>query len=251
MLTQPIPKADLIEIFSSLQGEGVLVGCRQIFIRFPDCNLNCRYCDTQFSRTQQCQVETIPGTGQLEAWTNPLEFEKVLGLIKQWTDDLPAAHHSISITGGEPLLHVKILARWLPELRKILPIYLETNGTLPDQLDELIEDIDWISMDIKLHSQTGERTDWETQRKFLEISRETQCYAKLVVGETTTDLELQLAADLVNGVSSEIPIIIQPVTLDGKIGVSTGRLLGMQVLISELHPIVRVIPQTHRFMGVL
>jgi organic radical activating enzyme len=251
MPTQPTPKADLIEIFSSLQGEGILVGNRQIFIRFPDCNLNCRYCDTQFSRTQQCQVETIPGSGQLEIWDNPLGLDKVFNLIKAWNKDLPAAHHSISITGGEPLLHVKTLASWLPELRSILPIYLETNGTLPAQLDELIEDIDWVSMDIKLHSQTGERTDWETHRKFLEICRETQCYAKLVVGEATTDLELQLAADLVNGVSPEIPIIIQPVTVNGKIGVSTGRLLVMQSLVSELHPTIRVIPQTHRFMGIL
>ncbi len=251
MPMQPIPEADLIEIFSSLQGEGVLVGYRQVFLRFPGCNLNCRYCDTQFSPTPQCQVEKVPGTGQLEAWDNPLEFDRLLELIKMWNNDLPDAHHSISITGGEPLLHTKVLSAWLPELRKILPIYLETNGTLPDQLDELMEHIDWISMDIKLHSQTGERTDWEMQRKFLEIARETQCYTKLVVGETTTDLELQLAADLVNGVSGEIPIVLQPVTVDGAIGVSTRRLLGMQALISELHPLVRIIPQTHRFMGVL
>ena len=106
-------------------------------------------------------------------------------------------------------------------------------------------------MDIKLHSQTGERTGWDIQRRFLEIAQETQCYTKLVVGEETTELELQLAADLVNGVSVEIPIILQPVTIGGKIGVSTERLLEMQTLVAEFHPLVRVIPQTHRFMGVL
>ena len=251
MPTRPIPKADLIEIFSSLQGEGILVGHRQIFLRFPACNLNCRYCDTQFSPTQECQVEKVPGSGCLEGWDNPLEFSRVFELVKRWSDDLPGAHHSISITGGEPLLHAKTLADWLPELRKILPIYLETNGTLPDQLDELMENIDWVSMDIKLHSQTGERTDWEVHRRFLEIARETHCYTKLVVGETTTELELQLAADLVNGVSGEIPMVLQPVTVGGKIGLSTKRLLEMQALVSEIHPLVRTIPQTHRFMGVL
>lgn len=251
MPTQPTPKADLVEIFSSLQGEGVLVGFRQIFLRFPDCNLNCRYCDTAFARTRDCQVEEHPGTGKLQSWGNPLDFTKVFNLVKGWNGVLAGAHHSISITGGEPLLHAKTLSSWLPELRKILPIYLETNGTLPNQLDELIEDIDWISMDIKLHSQTGERSDWETHRKFLEIAQEVNCYTKLVVGEETTDLELQLAADLVNGVGTEIPIILQPVTLNGEIGISTGRLLEMQALVSEIHSTVRVIPQTHRFMGVL
>jgi len=78
-----------------------------------------------------------------------------------------------------------------------------------------------------------------------------KCYAKLVVGEETPDIELQLAAELVSGVSSAIPIILQPVTLAGEIGISTGRLLQMQAFVAEIHPEVRIIPQTHRFMGVL
>ena len=251
MLMPAIPKADLIEIFSSIQGEGLLVGCRQIFLRLPDCNLNCRYCDTDFKRTPSCQVEKNPGTGQMEEWTNPIALDRVLDLITDWEKQLHGAHHSISITGGEPLLHEQLLSAWLPELSEILPTYLETNGTLPDQLERLIDDLDWVAMDIKLHSQTGERSDWETHRRFLEIARKANCYVKLVVGEETPDLELQLAADLVNSVGKTIPIIIQPVTLKDRIAVSTGRLLQMQSIISELHHDVRVIPQTHRFMGVL
>lgn len=251
MPTPLIPKADLIEIFSSIQGEGVLVGCRQIFLRFPDCNLNCRYCDTDFLKSKTCQVERNPGSGKLKELKNPVDFVTVNNLITDWNSELPGAHHSISITGGEPLLHNQLLSSWLPELRKTLPIYLETNGTLPDQLESLIAHIDWVSMDIKLHSQTGLQTDWETHRRFLEIADQVKCYAKLVVGEETPDIELQLAAELVSGVSSAIPIILQPVTLAGEIGISTGRLLQMQALVAEIHPEVRIIPQTHRFMGVL
>lgn len=251
MPTQLIPKANLLEIFSSIQGEGVLVGCRQIFLRFPDCNLNCRYCDTDFLQSKTCQIENSPGTGNLDKVSNPLDFGTVERLISAWNSELPSAHHSISITGGEPLVHQQLLSSWLPELRKILPIYLETNGTLPDQLVTLIHHLDWVSMDIKLHSLTGERTEWDIHRRFLEIANLTNCYVKLVVGEETPDLELQLAADLVSTVSKQIPIVLQPVTIGGQITIATKRLLQMQSLISEINSNVRVIPQTHRFMGVL
>ncbi len=251
MPTQLIPKADLIEIFSSIQGEGVLVGYRQIFLRFPDCNLNCRYCDTDFLKTKNCQVESSPGSGQLDSLENPVKFNKVENLVKSWNTQLPGAHHSISITGGEPLLHGDLLSFWLPELRKILPIYLETNGTLPEQLLPLIPYLDWVSMDIKLHSQTGLRTEWDIHRQFLEIANQTDCYVKLVVGDDTPDLELQLAADLISAISKHISIVLQPVTLDGRIAISTQRLLQMQALIAEVNTSLRVIPQTHRFMGVL
>lgn len=251
MPTPLIPKADLIEIFSSIQGEGVLVGTRQIFLRFPDCNLNCRYCDTDFLKTQVCQVENSPGSGELDSLENPVDLSSVEKLISSWNGELPGAHHSISITGGEPLLHDELLLTWLPELRKILPIYLETNGTLPDQLVALIEYVDWVSMDIKLHSQTGLRTEWDIHSRFLEIANQADCYVKLVVGEETPDLELQLAADLVSAVSKQIPIVLQPVTLAGQVALSTKRLLQMQALIAEVNSNLRVIPQTHRFMGVL
>ncbi len=149
------------------------------------------------------------------------------------------------------MLHERLLSSWLPELRNILPIYLETNGTLPDQLEALIQYIDWVSMDLKLHSQTGIRTEWEIHRRFLEIAAESNCYVKLVVGEQTPDLELQLSADLVSGVAKNIPIVLQPVTLDNRIAISSTRLLQMQSLIAEIHPNVRVIPQTHRFIGLI
>ena len=84
MPTQLIPKANLLEIFSSIQGEGVLVGCRQIFLRFPDCNLNCRYCDTDFLQSKTCQIENSPGTGNLDKVSNPLDFGTVESLISAW-----------------------------------------------------------------------------------------------------------------------------------------------------------------------
>lgn len=251
MLTQPTPATELIEIFSSIQGEGLLVGYRQVFIRFPGCNLACDYCDTDFSTPASCHVELEPGTKQLSDWDNPVSFDRVLSLIQGWKTDFPSSHHSISMTGGEPLLHAETLLQWLPRLRQELPIYLETNGTLPEQLESLISYIDWIAMDIKIHSLSGERTDWDVHRRFLETAKRTQCYVKVVVGENTPDLELQLAGDLVSTVSKEIPLVLQPVTREGRVAVSTQKLLHMQAVISESHENIRIIPQTHICMDLM
>lgn len=247
------PQSDgsLIEVFSSIQGEGVLVGCRQIFLRLPNCNLKCRYCDTPFLSTDQCVLEDPPGSGQLTQLKNPVNYESLLSVLQRWCDESPGAHHSISITGGEPLLHPELLQQWLPELRKLLPIYLETNGTLPDQLETLLPHIDWVSMDIKLESQSGQQTDWQTHQRFLQLSNRVNCYVKVVVGEETTETELIRTAELVTGVSKSIPLILQPVTIDAKIGVSTQRLVEMQRVVAKRHAEVRVIPQTHVFLGLM
>jgi organic radical activating enzyme len=247
----PRAEADLVEIFSSIQGEGVLVGWRQIFIRFAGCNLDCRYCDTDFAPRESCLIEAPPGSGMLQPIANPVAGEKVLELVRAWENSAPGAYHSISLTGGEPLLQADTLASWLPSLRSILPIYLETNGTLPEQLATLLPHLDWVSMDIKLFSQTGLPTDWELHRRFLQLAQKTNCYVKMVVGENTPDLELQQGAQLLADLSAKIPLILQPVTSGGKITLSTVRLLEMQQRVAAIHKNLRIIPQTHRFMALL
>jgi 7-carboxy-7-deazaguanine synthase len=245
--------APMVECFSSVQGEGVLVGLRQAFIRFSGCNLNCSFCDTPGTTAtpEKCLLELTPGRRDFFEAPNPVPCDRVVSLIESWTSGWPGVHHSISVTGGEPLLHAPFLQEWLPRLRRLLPIHLETNGTLPAALAPLIPHLDYIGMDIKLPSASGCQGLWREHEEFLEIASQKKVFVKVVIDQTTEDWEIERSLRMIAKVDPDIPLILQPVTLpDGSIPMSPLRMLEFQELASELKE-VRVIPQTHKFMGQL
>jgi organic radical activating enzyme len=243
--------AHLIELFSSIQGEGLLVGLRQIFIRFHGCNLRCAYCDTEITQAPSfCRIETTPGRRDFIEAANPVFLDRLVSLLGNWARGWPGIHHSISITGGEPLLNLQILMEWLPELRKYLPIYLETNGVLHEALSCLINILDYISMDIKLPSTSGCTDLWECHKDFLQIAAQKSVFVKIVTSDATEVWEIERALKTVATVSREIPVILQPVTLsDGSIGISPFRMLEFQEIACNFVTEVRIIPQTHKFTG--
>ena len=118
-------KAPVIEIFSSFQGEGLLIGERQIFVRFAGCNLNCTYCDTNDSKSAE--------SGKL---MTPQQVSDEIN--KLLTPDC----RTISFTGGEPSLYPDFISEVSKNFD--LKIMLETNGTLPDNID-LIDKLDIVS----------------------------------------------------------------------------------------------------------
>jgi len=248
--------AELTEIFSSIQGEGLLIGLRQVFIRFHACNLACTYCDTDVSQNAPapgfCLMEKTPGRRDFFKAANPMALDDVLQLLREWQRNWPDIHHSISITGGEPLLYVEILKQWLPGLKSILPIYLETNGTLPDALSMIINHLDHIGMDIKLPSTSGHAGLWEVHRLFLQVASQKKTVVKAVVGSETSNSEIIKCCEIILSVDKNIPLILQPVTLqDGKPGISSLKTLELQEVASRYLTEVRVIPQTHKFLGLL
>ena len=100
----------IIEIFASLQGEGLRQGEPQIFIRFSGCNLKCSFCDTRY------------------AWNGGRELapSQALREIHKIRNRHPADW--ACLTGGEPLLQdVSSLVKDLK--REELKIQVETNGT--------------------------------------------------------------------------------------------------------------------------
>jgi organic radical activating enzyme len=241
------------EIFSSIQGEGMLAGRRQIFVRLMECNLDCRYCDTDFVKSEVCRIETKPGSGTFRNLPQPVTLQALSALLHDWLLQLPSAHHSVSFTGGEPLLHADALAEWFPEIRKILPIQLETNGTLPTALQQVKEFVDYISMDMKLPSTAAciEQL-WDLHALFLRECTGTNVSVKVVVGEDTTDSEIMQVCELISAVDGALPLFLQPLSLpDGRVGIAAARIFHLQELAASRLPDVRVIPQMHKLLGAL
>ncbi|HOM81133.1 MAG TPA: 7-carboxy-7-deazaguanine synthase QueE [Armatimonadota bacterium] len=253
-----VSQARLVEIFSSIQGESELIGHRQIFLRFLGCNLRCDYCDTPetLSSSQSlplCRIERTPGCGDFEYRENPLSLGDVREAVARLNQ---VCHHSVALTGGEPLLQADSIIALLPALRDLgLRVYLETNGSLPDRLDWVLEGIDIIGMDVKLPSVAGESAEnlLERHQEFLARARCKELFVKIVVGDATPDAELEAAVRMVAEVDPALPITLQPVTPRGPAVYppSGSRLLEMQALAQRHADTVRVIPQTHHLMGLL
>lgn len=242
-------QASLIEMFSSVQGEGRYVGCRQLFVRFEGCNLNCQYCDTENAPGMHllCNIETYPGARRFSEVINPMDAAEVAAHINRFLTELP--HQAVSFTGGEPLLHAGFLAELLPLIN--CKCFLETNGTLVQELKKILPLVDIISMDIKLPQVTG-RELWEEHRRFLTLAKTKDVYVKLVVPGDIREEDFKRAVDLVAEIDDSILFILQPVTpMNGVPAADPGYVLELQQqALSKLQD-VRVIPQTHRMMNQL
>ncbi|HHW43688.1 radical SAM protein [Desulfofundulus thermobenzoicus] len=242
-------QAPLVEIFSSIQGEGPLVGCRQIFLRFAGCNLHCHYCDTPREIPDCCRWEKKPGSRDFQYLPNPLTPREVARRVQELN---PALHHSISLTGGEPLLHTDFLLALIPLIGGSRQgIYLETNGTLPEMLSRVLTLVDTIAMDIKLPAVTRMAPCWPEHREFIRLARKKNIFVKMVVNEHVPPGELDEAISIIRN-TADIPLVIQPVTLpEGQPGITPEKLLALQERALQRLKDVRIIPQTHKFLGQL
>jgi Organic radical activating enzymes len=147
-------------------------------------------------------------------------------------------------------LHAEFLLELIPLLSAFRRgIYLETNGSLPRELSQIIHLVDLVAMDIKLPGTAGLPPLWEKHREFLAVARQKQVFVKIVVDEKTAPEEFDRAVGLVKE-AGEIPLIIQPVTrTNRKPGIGPERLLFFQERALGFLSDVRVIPQVHKMFG--
>ena len=243
------------EVFSAIQGEGALVGERQVFVRLTGCNIRCAYCDQPEAlekRPGPCRLEQTPGRRDWLWRQSPLPVSEAADAVDRLWQAAP--HHSVSVTGGEPLLQARRLVSLLPLLiERGHSVYLETNGTLPGGLTSVLEWVDHIGMDIKLDSVDRQGVDLETHRQFLQAGIARHLFVKIVIGPATAPGELDRAVAMVHEEAPETEIFLQPVTpfADVKAAPSPSQVLDLQERALRLHQRVRVVPQTHKLIGQL
>ena len=230
-------KAPIIEIFSSFQGEGLLIGERQIFVRFAGCNLNCNYCDTNDSKSEKSGVVMTPD-------------EVVSEIEKLITPDCK----SISFTGGEPSLYPDFISQVGKNFN--LKIMLETNGTLPDNIDS-IEGLDIVSLDIKLPEHFDGDFDNsiflnEIKSLNLLITKSINVYCKVVILPSTKIKSFkEVVEKLSQNISSKsnLKIIIQPSSPLGEWKDINFKLFEFSEVVGQYFE-VSTIPQIHKILDI-
>ena len=185
------------EIFSSIQGEGLHMGERHLFIRFASCNVRCEYCDEAEKPSRIMTVEEV--------------FDEVIRL-----DQREGPHRFIALTGGEPLLEPEFLKQLIAKLKsKQCRVLLETNGIEWRALTEILESCDSVSMDMKLASVGGHRDYFEEHGRFLAASKGKEMCVKIVVSKDVDLAEFERHLDLIADTNPEIPVFIQSVWQEG------------------------------------
>nr|WP_292806721.1 7-carboxy-7-deazaguanine synthase QueE [Methanobrevibacter sp.] len=230
-------KAPIIEIFSSFQGEGLLIGERQIFVRFAGCNLNCNYCDTNDSKSEKSGKLMTPD-------------EVTAEINKLITPDCK----TISFTGGEPSLYPDFISEVSDNFD--LNIMLETNGTLPEKID-LIKKLDMVSLDIKLPEHFDGDFDNsiflnEIKSLNLLISKSINVYCKVVILPSTKiksfkEVVEKLSENISN--KSDLKIIIQPSSPLGEWKDINFRLFEFSEVVGQYFE-VSTIPQIHKILDI-
>lgn len=234
-------KVRLFEIFTSVEGEGILYGTKTLFVRLAGCPFKCFYCDTK---------EALPMSSGKE-----YEIGEAQKLIEE---SLEKNTYKVNFTGGDPLVQaeaVSELARFVQE--KKIPTYLESSCFDSEKFSKVLPFFDYIKIEFK--TPESEFVDKLHYSKLLE--NELQClrlaigsgkvtYIKIVVSSRTEPAQF---GDLVKTIFEVTPgtkiagFIIQPTY--GVAEPNLKQLLELYDAVYLYYDGVRIVPQLHKFIG--
>lgn len=126
----------VVEIFKSIDGEGIRAGLPVTFVRLYGCNLNCSYCDTPYSHLTESD----------EAYD--MSVDGIISVVQSF--GIP----NVTVTGGEPMIQKDIIELLDGLIERGFVVNVETNGTfqVPAKYDYTNSDRIIFTMDYKCPS---------------------------------------------------------------------------------------------------
>ena len=208
-------QADKPEIFFTVQGEGASVGYPAVFVRAANCNLQCYWCDTDYTWNWQGTDFSHINDKRLggikydrEEQSVAVGIEDVAGMVLRYNCD------RVVITGGEPLLQQAAWVELMTLLREQHADFyfeVETNGTLLPS-PEFNQLIDQYNVSPKLSNSKMIQTTREKPEVLEKFAADPKACFKFVVADAMDCAEVMTLLK-----RYEIPknkVMLMPMALD-------------------------------------
>lgn len=240
--TENKARARVSEIFTSIEGEGIFVGKKTLFIRLSGCHLKCRWCDTKYA---------LP----LDSGTDS-QIDEIKDLIIK---ELQPFTYKVNFTGGEPLLQSEAVIELADFIKKQtnLKTYIESSCFDSELFSKVLPYIDICKIEFKTDdSKVVQDEEYDNlilnEIKCLELAVESNkaTYIKIVVTNSTN---LESFKNLVYNISMKIkPSDILGFIIQPSFGIdepTVNKLLDTYDIVQPMFPEVRIIPQLHKEIG--
>ncbi len=234
-------KVRVFEIFTSIEGEGILFGTKTLFVRLAGCPFTCFYCDT---------LDALPLDSGAE-----YTLEEACNLIDTKLEDKT---YKVNFTGGDPLLQHEAVAELAKHVQSMkIWTYLESSCFDSNKFNHVLPFIDFVKIEFK--TQDSEFVDSKHYPNLIEnalnclrssVSSKKKTYIKIVVSSKTQMEPFDnLLNDIFKIVSKDVlsGFVIQPTY--GIAEPSLENLLKFYDLVYPYYNDVRIVPQLQKLIG--
>ena len=234
-------KTRIFEIFTSIEGEGILYGTKTLFVRLAGCPYTCFYCDT---------LDALPLDSGKE-----YSITEACDLID---NNLQDNTYKVNFTGGEPLIQYEAVNELAKHVKsRGLPTYLESACFDSKKFLYVLPSIDFVKIEFKTID-----SEFIDEKHYTDLIRNTlEClqaatdakkttYIKIVVSSKTQSSSFKELLDQIFKIVSKESIsgfIIQPTNSFSE--PSLEKLLMFYDNVYPYYNDVRIVPQLHKIIS--